>query len=74
MHTLRNVGQIEASVGMDKNFAIGAGNILQTLLCLSHLTSADADDSSKVRVYADLANERLQALSELMHPMLWNLG
>ena len=63
-----------ASAGIDKNFVISAGNILQTLLCLSHLMSAEANDSSKVRVYANLTNERLQALSELMRPMLWNLG
>jgi hypothetical protein len=63
-----------ASAGIDKNFVIDAANVLQTLLCLSHLASADADDSSKGRVYANLANEKLQALSELMRPMLWNLG
>ena len=63
-----------ASAGIDKNFVIGAANILQTLLCLSHLTSTEADDASKVRVYAKLADEKLQALGELMRPMLWNLA
>jgi hypothetical protein len=33
---------------------------------------ADADDSGKVRVYAKLAEEKLQVLGELMRPMLWN--
>ena len=63
-----------ASAGIDKNFVIGAANILQTLLCLSHLTSTEADDSSKVRMYAKLADERVHALRHLMRPMLWNLG
>lgn len=62
------------SAGIDKNFVIGTANILQTLLCLSHLTSAEANDASKVRVYAKLADEKLQELGELMHPMLWNPG
>jgi hypothetical protein len=61
-----------AAAGIDKNFVISATDILQTLLCLSYLTSKDADDSSKVRVYTSLADERVQALRELMRPMLWN--
>jgi hypothetical protein len=63
-----------APAGIDKNFVISAANILQTLLCLSNLTNADADDASKVREYAKLADEKLQALGELMRPMLWNLA
>jgi hypothetical protein len=63
-----------ASVGIDKNFVISAGNILQALLCLSNLTRGTADDASKVREYADLTDEKLQALGELMRPMLWNLA
>jgi hypothetical protein len=63
-----------ASAGIDKDFALSAGNILQILLCLSNLTRADANDSVKVREYADLTDERLLALSELMRPMLWNLA
>ena len=63
-----------ASAGIDKNFVINAGNILQTLLCLSNLLTVQANDASKVRVYAKLADEKLQALSELMRPMLWNLA
>jgi hypothetical protein len=62
-----------ASAGIDKNFVISAGNILQILLCLSNLTRADANDSIKVREYADLTDEKLLALGELMRPMLWNL-
>jgi len=60
-----------ASAGLDKDFVISAGNILQALLCLSHLTRTKADDPGKVRVYANLAEEKLQALGELMRPMLW---
>jgi hypothetical protein len=63
-----------ASAGIDKNFVLSAGNILQALLCLSNLTRAASDDSSKVREYADLTDEKLQALRELMRPMLWNLA
>ena len=63
-----------ASAGIDKSFVLAASDILQTLLCLSHLTSTEADDASKVRVYAKLADEKLQALGELMRPMLWNLA
>jgi hypothetical protein len=58
--------------GIDKKFVISAGNILQTLLCLSSLTRADANDPTKVREYADLTDERLLALGELMRPMRWN--
>jgi hypothetical protein len=56
---------------MDKAFVISASNILQALLCLSNLTRAKADDPSKVRAYARLTDEKLQALGELMRPMLW---
>jgi hypothetical protein len=61
-----------ASVGIDKKFVISAGNILQTLLCLSNLTRAEANNSVKVREYADLTDEKLLALGELMRPMRWN--
>jgi len=61
-----------ASADMDKDFVIRAANILQTLLCLSNLTRAEADDPGKVRVYANLVEEKLQALGTLMRPMLWN--
>ena len=61
-----------ASGGLDKAFIISAANTLQTLLCLSGLMRAHADDSGKIRVYAKLAEERLQVLGELMRPMLWN--
>jgi len=57
---------------MDKDFVISAANILQALLCLSNLTRAQAGDPGKVREYANLAEEKLQALGELMRPMLWN--
>ncbi len=34
--------------------------------------SAEADDPAKVRAYAHLAEQRLQALGKLICPMLWN--
>jgi hypothetical protein len=61
-----------ASTGMDKNFVISAANNLQALLCLSNLTSAGADDPTKVRVYANFIEQRVQALGKLVCPMLWN--
>jgi len=61
-----------ASAGPDKAFVISAANILQALVCLSNLIRAAADDSGKVREYANLAEEKLQALGELMRPLLWN--
>ena len=61
-----------ASAGIDKSFVISAGNILQALLCLSDLIRAEADNSRKVREYANLADENLQTLRELMRPMLWS--
>ena len=61
-----------ASAGMDKDFIISAANILQALLCLSSLMRAEADNPGKVRVCANLAEEKLLALGELMRPMLWN--
>lgn len=63
-----------ASAGIDKKFVIGTANILQTLLCLNHLTRAEANDSSKVLVYANLTSEKLQALRDLLRPLLWNAG
>jgi hypothetical protein len=71
--TLVGVGSgASTSAGLDKAFVISAANILQALVCLSNLIRAEADDSGKVRVYANLAEEKLQALGELMRPMLWN--
>jgi hypothetical protein len=61
-----------ASAGMDKDFVISAANNLQALLCLSNLISAKADDPDKVRLYACLAEERVQALGKLICPMLWS--
>ena len=57
---------------MDKDFVISAANSFQALLCLSNLMSAEAHDPAKVRVYAYLVEERLQALGKLICPMLWN--
>ena len=53
---------LSASAGMDKDFVISAANTLQALICLSNLMSAEADDPAKVRVYAHLVEQRLQAL------------
>ena len=61
-----------ASAAVDKDFIISAANSLQALLCLSNLMSAEADDPTKVRVYAQLVEQRLQALGKLVCPMLWN--
>jgi hypothetical protein len=61
-----------ASAAMDKDFIISAADILQVLLCLSNLMRAEADNPGKVRVCANLAEEKLLALGELMRPMLWN--
>jgi hypothetical protein len=61
-----------ASATLDKKFALGAANTLQALVCLSSLMGVYADDSAKVRVYAKLVDEKLQALGELMRPMLWS--
>jgi hypothetical protein len=61
-----------ASANLDKTFVLDAANTLQTLVCLSSLMGVYADDSCKVRVYATLFDEKLQALSELIRPMLWS--
>ena len=55
----RHASGSSASTGMDKDFVLSAGNILQALLCLSDLMSAEADDPAKVRVYAYLVEQRL---------------
>lgn len=60
-----------ASADMDKDFILSAANSLQALLCLSNLMSAQADDPAKVRMYANLVEQRLQALGKLICPMLW---
>jgi hypothetical protein len=69
---LGHASESAASAVIYKAFVINAANILQALACLSNLMLADADDSGKVRVYANLAEEKLQALGELMRPMLWS--
>jgi hypothetical protein len=56
---------------MDREFVISAANNLQALLCLSNLMSAKADDPDKVRGYACLVEQRVQALGKLICPMLW---
>lgn len=61
-----------ASAGIDKIFVIRAANILQALVCLNSLMRVNAHDSGKVRELANLAEEKLQALAELMRPMLWS--
>jgi hypothetical protein len=60
------------SAGLCKSFVISAANILQALIGVSYLMRADADDSDKVRMYANLVEEKSQALSDLMRPILWN--
>ncbi|HTF64397.1 MAG TPA: hypothetical protein VK638_17070 [Edaphobacter sp.] len=61
-----------ASASFNKAFAIEAANILQALVWLNVLIQATAEDSGKVRLHARATEERLQALGELMRPMLWN--
>jgi hypothetical protein len=61
-----------ASADFDKTFEISAANTLQALFCLSSLMRANADDSGRVCVYAELVEEKLQALGELLRPMLCN--
>jgi hypothetical protein len=63
--------EASASASLDKAFIISATDTLQVLVCLSSLVRACADDPGKVRVYAKLAEEKLQVLGELMRPMLW---
>ena len=64
--------ETSASASLDRAFIISATDTLQVLVCLSSLMRACADDSGKVRVYAKLAEEKLQVLGELMRLMLWN--
>jgi hypothetical protein len=64
---------VSVPADVNKDFVISAGNNLQVLLCLSNLMSAHADDPDKVRVYAHLLEQRLQALGKLICPMLWNV-
>jgi hypothetical protein len=69
---VQRASESSALASMDKDFVISAANSLQVLLCLSNLTSARADDPEKVRVYAYLVEQRVQALGKLLCPMLWN--
>ena len=57
---------------LGKAFVISAANLLQALVYLNTLIRAEAEDSSEVRAYANLTEEKLQALGELLRPMLWN--
>jgi len=66
---LRHALESSTSEDLDMAFVIRAANILQTLACLTHLIRAKADDP--VREYATRAEEKLQALGELMRPLLW---
>lgn len=65
---------VSASAGLDKDFVISVSNILQALICLSNLMSAEANDPAKVRVYGRLMEQRVQTLGKLICPMLWNPG
>lgn len=60
------------SLNVDKHLVISAANMFQSLLCLRNLTYANAADPAKVRVYADLPEQRVRASVELMRPMLWS--
>ena len=60
------------SRNVDKDFTIKVADVLQGLICLNNLLHANAADPAKVRVYANLAEERVRALGELLRPMLWN--
>jgi hypothetical protein len=63
---------VSVPADINKDFVISAGNSLQVLLCLSNLMSAHADDPAKVRVYAHLLEQRLQAFGKLICPMFWS--
>ena len=69
---LRHALESSTSEELDRAFVIRAGNILQTLFGLSQLIRENVDDAGKVRTYANRAEEKLQALGELMRPMLWS--
>jgi hypothetical protein len=56
----------------DERFSLRAVDILAALNCLNYLIGEDAEDSVKVRHYAGMAQERLQALGELSEPALGN--
>ena len=56
----------------DERFSLRAVDILAALNCLNYLIGEDAEDSVKVRHYAGLAQERLQALGELGERALAN--
>ena len=59
-------GVLASTTSLDKTFVLGAANTLQAFVCLSSLMRVYADDSGKVRVYAKLVEEKLQALGELI--------
>jgi hypothetical protein len=59
-------------VKIDKAFTISVGSSLQALVCLSHLMSSEAEGSTKIRMYAKLAEGQVKALGKLMRPMLWS--
>jgi hypothetical protein len=48
-------------------FVTSAANIVEALYNLTYLICEDADQPEKVRQYASLCEERLQALTALLH-------
>ena len=69
---LRHALESSTSEDLDMAFVIRAANILATLAGLTHLIRVKADDPSQVRDFAERAEEKLQALGELMRPIRWN--
>jgi hypothetical protein len=53
-------------IWVDPGFIDQAMNIVETLVNLNYLTSAEAEDPHHVRYYASQSEERLQALGRLL--------
>jgi hypothetical protein len=60
--------QIHTAKGdSDRIFVHRAANIVEALCNLTYLICEDADYPDKVRRYAGISEERLRALTELLH-------
>jgi hypothetical protein len=63
---MKRIYNVTSSPDSDKAFITRASNIVEALWNLTYLICEDADRPEKVRQYASLCEERLQALTALL--------
>jgi len=67
---VKSLPRFPAAGSCEKTLSLTAGNLLQTLVCLTDLMLSEADPAV-IGKYAKLSQAKLQSLCELLGPMLW---